>query len=146
MSSDINQILYPKILTSLRTTSTSDFEDYAPPVQCIVWKGGEEFETITFDKVYPFDTIEDIKRMICTHYEKDQHFIPKFTFLGVPLYDAAYSNENPTLDTEYLAADYLWYPTDTIDDHTIKIKVQQVARMMFRIEQLHLVPPRPFGS
>ena len=113
MSSDINQILYPKILTSLRTTSTSDFEDYAPPVQCIVWKGGEEFETITFDKVYPFDTIEDIKRMICTYYEKDPHFIPKFTFLGVPLYDAAYSNENPTLDTEYLAADYLWYPTDT---------------------------------
>jgi hypothetical protein len=113
MSSDINQILYPKILTSLRTTSTSDFEDYAPPVQCIVWKGGEEYETITFDKVYPFDTIEDIKRMICAHYERDHHFIPKFTFLGVPLYDAAYSDENPTLETEYLAADYLWYPTDT---------------------------------
>jgi hypothetical protein len=112
MSLDINQILYPKVLSSLRTTSTSDFEEQAPPVKCIVWKGRDEFETITFDKVYPFDTIEDIKRMICKHYEKDYHFIPRFVFLGVPVY-TAYSEDNPTEDTEYISAEFLWYPDET---------------------------------
>ena len=58
--SDIEQILYPTVLTSFR-------ED-VPPVQCIIWKGEDNYETIEFDKVYPFDTIEDIKRMICTYY------------------------------------------------------------------------------
>jgi hypothetical protein len=105
--SDIEQILYPTILTSLR-------EDI-PPVKCIIWKGGDSYETIQFDKVYPFDTIEDIKRMICVHYEKDSNFIPKFVFLGVPIGDAAYSDEVPSLSTQYLAADYLWYPTGTND-------------------------------
>ena len=57
--SDIDQILYPTVLTSLR-------ED-TPPVKCIVWKGGDEYEVITFDKVYPFDTLDDLKRMICTY-------------------------------------------------------------------------------
>lgn len=112
MSLDINHILYPKVLSSLRTTSTSDFEEYAPPVKCIVWKGRDEYETITFDTVFPFDTIEDVKRMICKYYEKDYHFIPRFVFLGVPVY-TAYSEDNPTEDTEYISAEYLWYPDDT---------------------------------
>ena len=51
--SDIEQILYPTVLSSLR-------ED-VPPVRCIIWKGGDDYESLTFDKVYPFDTIDDIK-------------------------------------------------------------------------------------
>jgi hypothetical protein len=105
--SDIEQILYPTVLSSLR-------ED-TPPVQCIVWKGGDEYETITFDKVYPFDTIDDIKRIICNYYEKDPAFIPRFTFVGIPLGDKAYSEENPTLDTTYIPIDWLWFPNDTND-------------------------------
>ena len=85
--SDIEQILYPTVLTSLR-------ED-TPPVKCIVWKGKDEYETIEFNKVYPFDTIDDIKRMICNHYEGDSAFIPRFTFVGVPLNDP-YSEEIPS--------------------------------------------------
>jgi hypothetical protein len=105
--SDIEQILYPTVLSSLR-------ED-VPPVRCIVWKGQEDFETITFDKVYPFDTIDDIKRLICTHYENDPAFIPRFTFVGVPLGEAAYSEEAPTLDSTYIPIDWLWYPSGTND-------------------------------
>ena len=58
--SDIEQILYPTVLSSLR-------EDI-PPVQCIIWKGGDEYEVITFDKVYPFDTIDDVKKWYETEY------------------------------------------------------------------------------
>ncbi len=105
--SDIEQILYPTVLTSFR-------ED-VPPVQCIIWKGEDNYETIEFDKVYPFDTIEDIKRMICTYYESDNSFHPNFMFMGIPIGDTAYSVEQPSLETQYLAADYLWYPTG-VDD------------------------------
>jgi hypothetical protein len=105
--SDIEQILYPTVLSSLR-------ED-TPPVQCIVWKGGDEYEVIQFDKVYPFDTIDDIKRLICNHYASDPAFIPRFTFVGVPLGEAAYSEESPSMDTTYIPLDYLWFPTDSND-------------------------------
>ncbi len=131
MSLDINQILYPKVLSSLRTTSTSDFEEQAPPVKCIVWKGRDEYETITFDKVYPFDTIEDVKRMICKYYEKDYNFIPRFVFLGVPVY-TAYSEDNPTEDTEYISADYLWYPDDTknpADTYILKSPIKSLKEV-----------------
>jgi hypothetical protein len=105
--SDIEQILYPTVLSSLR-------ED-TPPVKCIVWKGNNEYETIQFDKVYPFDTIDDIKRLICTHYESDSAFIPKFIFVGVPLGEAAYSEEVPSLDSNYIPLEWLWFPTDSND-------------------------------
>ena len=105
--SDIEQILYPTVLSSLR-------EDI-PPVQCIVWKGGDEYEVITFDKVYPFDTIDDIKRMVCTYYKEDPAFIPRFTFFGVPLGEAAYSEEKPELSATYVPMEYLWYPNGTND-------------------------------
>ena len=105
--SDIEQILYPTVLSSLRENT--------PPVKCIVWKGGDEYESIQFDKVYPFDTIDDIKRLICNHYEKDSAFIPRFTFVGVPLGEAAYSEEFPTIDSTYIPIDWLWYPTGSND-------------------------------
>jgi len=105
--SDIDQILYPTVLSSLR-------EDF-PPVHCIVWKGATEYESIVFDKVYPFDTLDDLKRLICTHYKSDPSFIPRFTFVGVPLGDAAYLEEQPTMDTTYIPMDYLWYPSGTND-------------------------------
>ena len=104
--SDIEQILYPTVLTSLR-------ED-TPPVKCIVWKGKDEYETIEFNKVYPFDTIDDIKRMICNHYEGDTGFIPRFTFVGVPL-NEPYSEENPSVTATYIPFDWLWFPSDSND-------------------------------
>jgi hypothetical protein len=104
--SDIEQILYPTVL--------SDLKEDTPPVQCIVWKGNEEYETIAFDNVYPFDTIDDIKRFICAHYN-DPAFIPRFVFVGVPIGDDAYSTEKPTLASNYIPLEWLWYPTDTND-------------------------------
>jgi putative multiple sugar transport system ATP-binding protein len=58
MSSDIKQILYPEALSNLR--------ENVPPVQCFIWKGrggDDEYDMIELE-VYPFDTIEDIKRNI----------------------------------------------------------------------------------
>ena len=107
MSSDINQILYPEPLSNLR--------ENVPPVQCFIWKGGKKYDSIRFDKVYPFDTIDDIKRMICASYENDATFLPRFMFVGVPVGDAAYDDKNFELDTLYLPIDYLWYPNGTND-------------------------------
>jgi hypothetical protein len=105
--SDIDQILYPTVLSSLR-------ED-TPPVNCIIWRGNDDYETITFDKVYPFDTIDDIKRMICNYYKDDKSFIPRFTFVGIPYTENPYSTEHPTIDTTYIPIDYLWYPNGVND-------------------------------
>ena len=107
MSSDIEQILYPTILSSLR--------ENVPPVQCMIWKGDDDYDMITFDEVYPFDTIDDIKRLICAFYEDDTSFLPRFTFIGVPLGDAAYEETAPSLDTTYHSIDCLWYPNGTND-------------------------------
>ncbi len=102
MTSDIEQILYPTVLSSLR-------EDL-PPVKCIIWRGGNEYEMITFDNMYPFDTIDTVKYMIYNYY-KDSTFIPKFTFVGIP----NQNEEQPNMDTLYEAIDYLWYPIGTND-------------------------------
>ncbi len=107
MSSDIKQILYPEPLSNLR--------ENVPPVQCFIWKGGKKYDSIRFDKVYPFDTIDDIKRMICAFYKNDATFLPRFMFVGVPVGDAAYDDKNPEVDTLYLPIDYLWYPNGTND-------------------------------
>jgi hypothetical protein len=101
MSSDIDQILYPQPLSSLR--------ENVPPVQCMIWKGDDEYESIVLE-VYPFDTIDDIKRMICEFYKNDPSFLPRFMFVGVPLGEAAYDEYAPTTETLYLPIDYLWYP------------------------------------
>ena len=107
MASDIDHILYPTALPSLR-------EDM-PPVQCMIWKGGNEYETITFDQVYPFDTVDHIKRLICHHYQGDTTFIPRFLFVGVPRENTYDAESQPTLATTYLSIDYLWFPNGTND-------------------------------
>lgn len=105
--SDIEQILYPTVLSS--------FNEDIPPVKIIVWKGANEYDNIQFDKVYPFDTIDDIKRFLCAYYDSDLSFIPRFTFIGVKIGDDAYTDDIPNLETTYLPIDYLWYPSGTND-------------------------------
>ena len=107
MSSDIEKILNPTILSNLR--------ENVPPVQCMIWKGGKEYDTITFNEVYPFDTVDDIKRLICAFYKDDSTFLPRFTFVGIPLDNTVYQTTPPTIDTKYHPIDYLWYPNGTND-------------------------------
>ena len=110
MASDIDRILYPKPLINLRENIS--------PVNCIVWKGkinGEDdYDVINFDRVYPFDTIDTIKRMIYAYY-KDPIYIPRFLFMGVPLGENAFEEEEPDSNETYHSIDYLWYPTGTND-------------------------------
>lgn len=97
-------ILRPRLLNSLQQD--------IPPVRCVIWKGRNTYETVEFDKVYPFDTINDIKRMICAHYYPDTTFHPKFLFVGIPYRgEEMQMNEEKGPDevTTYLPVDYLWY-------------------------------------
>ena len=82
MASEIDRILHPRPITNLRQRM--------PPVTCMIWRGGDRYDKITFDhrnqkQVYPFDTIDTIKRMLCAQFEDDPVFIPRFLFVGVPL-------------------------------------------------------------
>lgn len=97
-------ILRPRLLNSL--------QQEIPPVQCIIWKSDNQPETVVFDKIYPFDTINDIKRMICAHYSSDDRFHPKFLFVGIPYRgdeQAMEEEKGPDEGTTYLPIDYLWY-------------------------------------
>lgn len=96
MSTMMGEILNPKLLTSLK--------DSLEPIQCIVWKGGK-YEKISFD-LYPFDTLETLKRNISTHYKDIPYFHINYIFVGIPL--GWEKNTEPTIDTRYLPADYYW--------------------------------------
>ena len=98
MASDISELLYPSRLSSFR-------EDF-PPVECKIWKGGKEYDDLTLTSLYPFDTIDTLKRMICHHYKGDLSFFPRFLFVGI-------SPDDPP--TELLPIDYLWYPPGSKD-------------------------------
>jgi hypothetical protein len=99
--SDINKLLHPTILTS--------FKGNLPPVHVKLWLGGEDFEDIVLENLYPFDTIETIKRALYVAKD-DINCLPNFIFLGIPL-GGREAGENPTADSNYIAADYLWYPS-----------------------------------
>ena len=111
MESEIDHILHPKVLRSLHQR--------IPPVHCIIWKGGNRYDTVILDRqtdtqIYPFDTIDTIKRMLCYRFRQDSAFIPRFLFVGVSQENPE-SKEFPTEDTTYLPIDYLWYPPGSND-------------------------------
>ena len=99
MALDIDRLLSPVVLPSLH-------EDI-PPVQCKVWMGKDQYESIQIN-VYPFDTLDMIKFAICERYRKDPSFHPRYLFVGIPEGDA-----EPTLETQYVPLDYLWYSNQT---------------------------------
>ncbi len=103
MASEIDQLFSPQLLSSFR-------EDL-PPVQCMIWKGRDQYDTIILDRIYPFDTIDTIKRMICAKFSDDRSFVPRFTFIGIPTNDG----DSPTIETTYLPIDYLWYSNESHD-------------------------------
>jgi hypothetical protein len=106
MASEIDQLFSPQLLSS--------FREGLPPVQCMIWKGRDQYDTITLNRMYPFDTIDTIKRMICAKFSEDRSFVPRFTFVGIPMNAGA-----PTIETTYLPIDYLWYSNESHDpSHT----------------------------
>jgi hypothetical protein len=100
MASEIDQLFSPQLLSS--------FREGLPPVQCMIWRGGNQYDTITLNRMYPFDTIDTIKRMICSKFSDDRSFVPRFTFVGIPMNAGA-----PTIETTYLPIDYLWYSNES---------------------------------
>ena len=100
---DINQLLRPTVLTSLR--------ENMPPVICNIWKGGDDFEKVTLNEAFPFDTVDTIKRIISTRYKDDIAFIPDYVFMAIRI-------EFDEGRYRYTAADYTWFPSgkgDAID-------------------------------
>ncbi len=104
---DIEQLLYPSLMMSLK-------EDI-PPVRCLIWKGNSQYDTLILDNVYPFDTIEDIKRQIYVKMDSNSIFLPKFLFMGIVIGEDSYSESMPNEESKYIPADFLWYPKGTND-------------------------------
>jgi hypothetical protein len=96
---DIEQLIRPTALTSFRGEMA--------PVICNIWQGGDSFKKVVLDKVYPFDTVENIKRIICTRYKDDAAFIPRFVFMGIKVEERT-----------YLPAEYYLYPIDKDSNET----------------------------
>ena len=127
MADEIGELFAPQLLSS--------FRENVPPVQCIIWKGNNDYETITLQHVYPFDTIDTIKRMICAAYPDNPAFIPRFTFVGIPMNNAS----TPTINTTYLPLDYLWFSNESHDPsntyempHPLKALTQSDERFVSR--------------
>jgi hypothetical protein len=102
---NIDHILSPKPLQDLHPS----------PVRCLVWKGRNEYESITLDNVYPFDTIDTLKRLVYHHYETPT-YLPQFTFMGIPQMEVVDEKDDTvkiTDDTTYIPVDFLWYPSGT---------------------------------
>ena len=100
---DINQLVHPEPLSNLKGDM--------PRVMCIVWKGGNIYDTITIDVLYPFDTIDALKRAIYVHYNDNAAYLPRFVFIGVPTgTDDPRLDSPPGLEIKYIPADYLWFP------------------------------------
>jgi hypothetical protein len=118
MASEIDQLFLPQLL--------SNFHEDLPPVQCIIWEGREQYKTITLDRIYPFDTIDTIKRMISAKYPNDRTFVPRFTFVGIP----QHSDSTPTMDTTYLPIDYLWYSHESHDPNQTYVLAHPQKAMM----------------
>lgn len=103
MASDMDHILSPERINTFQ---------YQSPVTCIVWRGENRYERIQLGTVCPFDTIDMLKRLVYNHYQEPS-FLPRFLFMGIPT--VAKMTENPTQDTQYLPADFLWYPIGNND-------------------------------
>ena len=93
-ASDITSILHPSLVPL----------EPIPPVTCMIWRGGKDYERIILDTLYPFDTIATLKQMVYNHV-KNPMFLPRFIFMGIPLSDS----EKPSSKTKYLPVDFLWY-------------------------------------
>jgi hypothetical protein len=52
---EIDALFDPQIVDSIKFKS---------PVTCKIWKGGDSYETITLDSLYPFDTLDTLKQSI----------------------------------------------------------------------------------
>ena len=94
--------------------SPTPLHDLHPsPVRCLVWKGRNEFEQITLDNVYPFDTIDTLKRLVYNHY-KTPTYLPQFIFMGIPQTgDTDEKNDTEPINAKYIPVDFLWYPSGT---------------------------------
>lgn len=107
MASSIDRLLYP--------TSLSDLREGMPPVQCIIWNGRNDYESIELENVYPFDTIHTIKQLIFEAMNNDSTFLPPYLFVGYRVKNDVYSDHAPTMEDEFIPLDYLWYPNGNED-------------------------------
>ena len=75
MASSIDPLLYPSALT--------DLHEGLSPVPMRIWKGGDEYDDITLEGVYPFDTLLTLKQLLYVRM-RNNDFIPKYVFIGYP--------------------------------------------------------------
>uniref|UniRef100_A0A6C0K453 Uncharacterized protein n=1 Tax=viral metagenome TaxID=1070528 RepID=A0A6C0K453_9ZZZZ len=101
MLTDINQLLHPTLIDSL--------QESMPPVSCRMWLGEDEFEDFELT-LFPFDTLDTLKRTISLEYKGDVQFLPSCLFVGME-----YEGD------VFLPLEYIWYPQGT----------QRASRMIY---------------
>jgi hypothetical protein len=112
---DIEQLLHPTVMDSLR--------DAMAPVQCRVWTGDDEFDEFEITTLFPFDTLDTLKRTISLEYKDDTRFLPPFLFVGLE-YEG----------NVFLPLEYIWYPQG----------VQKASRMIYLPDPRTVSPIKEF--
>jgi hypothetical protein len=92
---EIDALFDPQIVDSIKFKS---------PVTCKIWKGGDLYETIILDSLYPFDTLDTLKQSISVLKPGDEHYLPQYLFIGIKIEDSRYT-----------PLDYTWYPPGVQD-------------------------------
>ena len=69
-----------------------------------IWRQGDEFETMEFNSLPGFFTIQDLKRLLYER-KKTQEYIPRFVFMGIPQNNP---DRAPYKGSKYYPADFLW--------------------------------------
>ena len=87
---EIDALFDPQIVDSIKLKS---------PVTCKIWKGGDSYETVVLESLYPFDTLDTLKQSITLLKKGDDHYLPQYLFVGIK-----------TEDSRYAPLDYAWYP------------------------------------
>ena len=102
----INDLIKPSLLPSLKN-------DYELKVYIVRDPLRPPKEPTRLSSIFPFSTIEDVKRAIWLHEDAELNALPKFQFLGI-LRENPYETEFPAAGQKYIGADYYYYDTTDI--------------------------------
>ena len=97
----IGDLINPSLLPSLKN-------DYEIKVYIVRDPLRPPKEPIRLRSIFPFSTIEDVKREIWLHEDGDLDALPKFQFVGI-LRGNPYEEEYPQTGQKYYAADSYYY-------------------------------------
>ena len=100
----IGDLIKPSLLSSLKN-------DYELKVYIVRDPLRPPKDPVKLHSIFPFSTIEDVKREIWLHEDSELEALPKFQFLGL-LRSNPYDTDSPAIEQKYFGADYYYYDTN----------------------------------